>query len=90
VNEVFPDQESMLAGVLEIATEIAQKSPLAIWGSKEMITFARDHSVTDSLNYVATWQTGMFQPTDMMESFAARTERREPRFADLLPVPRKL
>jgi enoyl-CoA hydratase len=55
-----------------------------------MINFARDHSVADSLNYVATWQTGMFQPTDMMESFAARTERREPRFADLLPTPRKL
>lgn len=90
VNEVFPDHASLLAGVMEIAEEIAQKSPLAIWGSKEMINYARDHSVADSLNYIATWQTGMFQPPDMMESFAARSEKRAPRFADLLPVPRKL
>lgn len=90
VNEVYPDHAAMLAGVMEIAEEIAQKSPLAIWGSKEMINYARDHSVADSLNYIATWQTGMFQPGDMMESFAARTEKRAPRFADLLPSPRKL
>jgi enoyl-CoA hydratase len=90
VNEVYADQAAMLAGVLEIAEEIAQKSPLAIWGSKEMINYARDHSVADSLNYIATWQTGMFQPGDMMESFAARSEKRAPRFADLLPAPRKL
>ena len=90
VNEVYPDQAAMLAGVMEIAEEIAHKSPLAIWGSKEMITYARDHSVADSLNYVATWQTGMFQAGDMMESFAAKTERRAPRFDDLLPSPRKI
>jgi enoyl-CoA hydratase len=90
VNEVYPDQAAMLAGVMEIAEEIAQKSPLAIWGSKEMINYARDHSVADSLNYIATWQTGMFQAGDMMESFAARTEKRAPRFDDLLPSPRKL
>ena len=90
VNEVYPDQAAMLAGVMEIAEEIAQKSPLAIWGSKEMINYARDHSVADSLNYIATWQTGMFQPGDMMESFAARSEKRAPRFDDLLPSPRKL
>ena len=90
VNEVFADHASLLAGVMAIAEEIAQKSPLAIWGSKEMINYARDHSVADSLNYVATWQTGMFQAPDMMESFAARGEKRPPRFADLLPAPRKL
>src|SRR5207248_972156 len=83
VNEVFADHRSMLDGVMQIADEIAQKSPLAIWGSKEMINYARDHSVADSLNHVATWQTGMFQPGDMMESFAARSEKRAPRFPDL-------
>ena len=90
VNEVFADHAALLAGVLQIAEEIAQKSPLAIWGSKEMINYARDHSVADSLNYIATWQTGMFQPGDMMEAFAARGEKRAARFPDLLPVPRKL
>jgi len=87
VNEVFDDHESLVAGVLEIAQEIASKSPLAIWGSKEMLNYARDHSVEDGLNFIATWQTGMFQPTDMIESFTAKGEKRDPEFDDLLPKP---
>ncbi len=87
VNRVFDDHAALVEGTLDIAAQIAAKSPLAIWGSKEMITYARDHSVADGLNYIATWQTGMFQPGDMMETFAAKSEGREPEFDDLLPSP---
>jgi enoyl-CoA hydratase len=87
VNEVFPTHEALVEGVLSIAGEIASKSPLAVWGSKEMLTYARDHSVADSLNHIATWQTGMFQPSDMVESFTARAEGREPVYPDLLGNP---
>ena len=87
VNEVFPTHEALVDGVLEIAGEIAAKSPLAVWGSKEMLTYARDHSVADSLNHIATWQTGMFQPSDMVESFTARAEGRDPLYPDLLANP---
>lgn len=88
VNRLFDTQEQMLDAVLDIAREIASKSPLAIWGTKEMINYARDHSVADSLNYIATWQTGMFQPADMMETFAAKGDKRDPEFDDLLPNPK--
>ena len=87
VNRVFDDHDALVAGTLEVAAEIASKSPLAIWGSKEMITYARDHSVADGLNYIATWQTGMFQPADMMETFSAKADKRDPAFDDLLPSP---
>jgi enoyl-CoA hydratase len=87
VNQLFPDQEAMLAGVLEIAKEIAAQSPLAVWGTKEMLLYSRDHSVADGLDHVATWQTGMFMGTDMMEAFAAKAEGRDPEFEDLLPEP---
>ena len=90
VNEVFSDQASLLDGVMEIAEEIASKSPLAIWGSKEMITYSRDHSTSDSLNYIATWQSGMFQPADMKEAFQAKAENRPSEFDDLLPLNRGL
>jgi enoyl-CoA hydratase len=85
VNEVFADHEELLDGVREVARTIASKSPLAIYGSKEMITYTRDHSTADSLNHIATWQSGMFQPSEMMESFKARTEKRDGDFEDLLP-----
>ncbi|NLD77365.1 MAG: crotonase/enoyl-CoA hydratase family protein [Acidimicrobiales bacterium] len=84
VNEVYPDHESLVAGALEVAQEIAAKSPLAIWGTKEMINFTRDHSVADSLKHMAAWQSGMFQPADMIETFVAKGEKREPEFPDVL------
>ena len=87
VQEVYPDAESLVAGALETAREIAAKSPLAIWGTKVAMNYARDHSVDDSLDQIATWQAGMFQPADMMEAFAARAERREAVFPDLLAEP---
>jgi enoyl-CoA hydratase/carnithine racemase len=90
VNEVYPDHASLLAGVHDIAAEIASKSPLAIHGTKETILFSRDHSVDDSLKYIAAWQTGMFQPGDMAETFAARAEGREPVFDDLGEIRRGL
>jgi enoyl-CoA hydratase len=87
VNELFDTQEQMLAHVMEIAREIASKSPLAVHGSKVMINYARDHSIADGLDYVATWQSGMFNPTsDMFESFRAKQEKRDPVYEDLFPV----
>jgi enoyl-CoA hydratase len=87
VNELFDTQEQMLAHVMELAREIASKSPLAVHGSKVMINYARDHSIADSLDYIATWQAGMFNPTvDMYESFRARQEKRDPVYEDLLPA----
>jgi enoyl-CoA hydratase len=86
VNEVFPSHDALVEGVMTVAREIAERSPLAVWGSKESLNYSRDHSVADSLNYIATWQTGMFQQADMMESFSAQTEKRTPRFGDLAPL----
>jgi len=80
VNEVYPSHEAMLVGVLATAAEIAEKSPLAIWGSKQMLNYARDHSVEDGLEYIATWQAGMFFGTDMGEAFRAKAEKRTPVF----------
>lgn len=90
VNEVFPDHEAMLAGVAEIAAEIAEHSPLAIWGCKDTLVFARDHGVPHSLRHIATWQSGAFQPADLVESFTAKAERRPRQHEDLPPVPKRL
>jgi enoyl-CoA hydratase len=90
VQQVFGDHAQLVTGVLEIAREIAGKSPLAIWGTKVAMNYARDHAVDDALEQIATWQAGMFQPADMMEAFSAKAEKREPVFPELLPEPRGL
>jgi enoyl-CoA hydratase len=87
VNEIFATQDAMLEHVLAVARDIEDKSPLAVHGSKVMINYARDHTIADGLDYIATWQAGMYNPeTDMHESFRARQENRRPKFADLLPL----
>jgi enoyl-CoA hydratase len=90
VNEVFPDHAALLAGVTTIAAEIAAQSPLAIWGSKQMLVYTRDHSVADGLAHIAAWQTGAFDSTDMAEAFTAKAERRAPAYTDLPPAPGQL
>ena len=90
VSEVYADHDALVTGVLETAREIASKSPLAIWGTKVAMNYARDHSVDDSLEQIATWQSGMFQPDDMTEAFTAKAEKRDAVFDDLLPQPRGL
>jgi enoyl-CoA hydratase len=86
VNEVFGTQDEMIAATLSVARRIASQSPLAVWGTKEMLTYSRDHNVADSLDHIATWQTGMFQPADMTEAFSAKAEKRDPIYEDLAPL----
>ena len=86
VNEVFESHEALLEGVMAIATSIAKNSPLAVVGCKEMLNYSRDHSVEDSLKYMATWQSGMFRPNDMMKTFAAKATKTEAKFDGVWPV----
>lgn len=82
VNRCYATPEELRAAVAELAATIASKSPLAVRGSKEMITYARDHSVADALNYVATWNAAMLVSADLGEALAAQIEKRTPHFGD--------
>ncbi len=86
VNEVFPDHDTLVAGVLTVAEEIASKSPMAIWGTKQTMHYTRDHRVDDGLEYIANWNAAMFDTDDMAEAFRAKTEARPAEFPDLLPL----
>ncbi len=86
VNAIFDDHDSLVDGVLAIAAEIAQKSPMAVWGTKQTMHYTRDHSVADGLEFIANWNAGMFDTDDMAEAFAAKVEKREPLFPDLFPL----
>lgn len=86
VNEVFDDTDAMLAGVMQIAREIASKPPVAIWATKQAIDYARDHSVADGLRQMGWLQSGLWDTAAVAEAIRARAEKREPVFADLAPL----
>ncbi|MGB0921692.1 MAG: crotonase/enoyl-CoA hydratase family protein [Alphaproteobacteria bacterium] len=83
VNKVFDSQEDMLAGVMEVAREIASKPPMAIYGCKRMIRYARDHSTEDALDYIAIWNASFLQVEEMQEAMMANAEKRTGTFVDL-------
>ena len=88
VNDIFPTQDSMLKSVMAIAQEIAKKAPLAIYGSKRIINYARDHSTEDTLDYVRIWNASMLQQDEIQESMRAAKEQRDGEYVDL-PSPYK-
>jgi enoyl-CoA hydratase len=83
INRVYPDQQAMLEGVFDIANEIASKAPLAVYGCKRMINYARDHSTADGLDYIGIWNASMLLPDEMAEAMTANREKREGDFAEL-------
>ncbi len=82
VNRVFDSREALQAGVREIAATIAAKSPLSIRGTKEMLNYARDHTVADGLNYIATWNSAMLMSADLMTAMMAHMSKQTPQFKD--------
>jgi enoyl-CoA hydratase len=82
VNQCYDDPGALRAGVAALAESLAAKSPLALRGTKEMITYARDHTVADALDHVATWNAAMLVSDDLAEALLAGREKRAPRFAD--------
>jgi len=66
----------------DLARSLAAKSPVAMRGTKHAITYARDHSVADSLDQIATWNASMLLSTDVDESVAAAREKRAATYED--------
>jgi len=82
VNRVYAERETMMREVMLIAKSIAAKSPLAMRGSKEMLLYSRDHSVTEGLNYIATWNAGMLSEADLAAGLQAQMEKRQATYED--------
>ena len=68
---------------IELARAIAAMSPLAVAGTKANLIYARDHSVSDSLGYVATWNGAALQSRDLATSALARISKTKPAFSRL-------
>jgi enoyl-CoA hydratase len=45
VNDVFDTHDQAVQAALACAHDIATKPPVAIWGTKQAVHYARDHSV---------------------------------------------
>ncbi len=83
VSQVVDNRDRLLENAFELAGSIAKRSPLAIAGIKRNLAYARDHSVADGLDYIATWNAGMLRTEDLMTAIQAKMAKQEAEFADL-------
>ena len=86
VNEVFASPETMLAAAMQCAKEIAAKPPVAIWGTKQVIHYARDHSVDESLKQMGWLQGAIWSNAHVREAIVAAKEKRPAQFTALAPL----
>lgn len=82
VNQLYRNADELRSGVLALAGDLAEKSPLALRGIKETMNFSRDHTVSDGLQYVALRNAAMLLSKDLEEAATAFFEKRKPRFKD--------
>ena len=86
VNKVYESQEDMVAGLKEMAAVIASKSPLAVYGTKAILNFSRDHTIAEGLEYNALWSGAMLPQEDMAEAMMSNMEKRDPEFKDMQEI----
>src|SRR5207237_7791223 len=86
VSEVFESQQSMVDAALQCAREIASKPPVAIWGTKQAIDYARDHSVDDALKQMGWLQGAIWSNAHVREAITAAKEKRPADFPGLAPL----
>jgi enoyl-CoA hydratase len=86
VNEVFDSHAATVEAALQCAREIATKPPVAIWGTKQAVNYARDHSVDDSLRQMGWLQGAIWSNAHVREAIVAAKERRAGQFTSLTPL----
>ena len=86
VNKVYERHEEMISGLKEMAAVIASKSPLAVYGTKAILNFSRDHTIAEGLEYNALWSGAMLPQEDMAEAMMSNMEKRDPEFQDMQEI----
>src|ERR1700710_2316772 len=80
VNDVYDDAAAPLAAAHETAAEIAANPPLTISGIKDVLDQQRIARVSESLRYVAVWNSAFLPSKDLGEGMKATFEKRPPNF----------
>jgi enoyl-CoA hydratase len=83
VNAVLPTPEAALEAAMQCAREIANKPPIAIWGTKQALHYARDHTVDESLAQMGWLQAAIWSNRHVGEAVVAMKTKRSADFPPL-------
>jgi enoyl-CoA hydratase len=80
VNDIYDDPEASLAAAHATAEEIAANPPLTVHGVKDVLDQQRIARVSESLRYVAAWNSAFLPSKDLGEAVTAMFQKRPPNF----------
>jgi enoyl-CoA hydratase/carnithine racemase len=80
ITHLCETREDLYKKAGDIAGEIADNSPLAVQGTKDVIIYSRENGVPAGLQYVAQKNAALLPCDDLMEAFQAFMEKRKPVF----------
>ncbi|KAJ5220385.1 Delta(3-5)-Delta(2-4)-dienoyl-CoA isomerase [Penicillium chermesinum] len=83
VNAVYENKARAVEEAFKLAALIASKSPVAVQGTKEILNYSRDHTVSEGLRYTAVWNSAALQTTDVNSALLSGIQKRTPTFEKL-------
>ena len=83
VSSLHASQEEMMESAFEVAEKLASKTPLAMWVTKEVLNYSRDHSVKEGLENVALWNAAMLHKEDIMTTMMSKMQKKKPEYRNL-------
>eukprot|EP00761_Pharyngomonas_kirbyi_P013223 gb/GECH01013250.1/.p1 GENE.gb/GECH01013250.1/~~gb/GECH01013250.1/.p1 ORF type:complete len:291 (+),score=78.31 gb/GECH01013250.1/:1-873(+) len=83
VNRMMDDKHEMWNTVMDLAKQIAAKSPLTLAGIKSTFNYSRDHSVDEGLRYVSQWNSTTLMSSDLPSAISAAVRGEKPIFSRL-------
>lgn len=87
VNSVWADAAALQQAALALAGDIAEKSPLAVAGSKRALNYARDHGTAEALAQMALLQSAIFDVDEMARAIEGWKRKTAAQFEPLAPQP---
>ena len=83
VSQVHEGKDAAVGAGLALAASLADKSPVAVQGTKELLNYGREHSTADSLRYTAVWNSVAVQGKDVQAALMSGLKKTKPRFEKL-------
>ena len=99
VSGVCEGKEKTIEAAIRWATLVAEKSPVAVQGTKEILNWSRDHNIQDGksclksqagsyltlpgLRYTAIWNSGALQSDDVLSAMQAGITKKKATFSKL-------
>lgn len=82
IDSVFETKDEAVEGAIKLASAIAAKSPVAIYGTKKAINYAVDHPVDEGLKQIAAFN-GFALGEDLLVGMKAARAKEKPKYKNL-------